>query len=172
MPPNPERRAQLLDTAIEILGDVGIGGLTHRAVDERAGEPPGTTSNYFRTRLALLEATTGRVADLVWQYVGVLQEGLVRQGGPLTRETVAALMTRMVIDAHADPVQRRTQLARFELFNEGIRRPELRPFLREIGEIARMLNGLAYSNMTFIEGGPGAKDPAGLIDRLLTAVLG
>jgi hypothetical protein len=35
-----------------------------------------------------------------------------------------------------------------------------------------MLNGLAYSNMTFIEGRPGAKDPAGLIDRLLTAVLG
>ena len=196
MPPNPERRAQLLDTAIEILGDVGIGGLTHRAVDDRAGEPPGTTSNYFRTRLALLEATTGRVADLVWQYVGVLEEGLVRQSGPLTRDTVAALMTRMVVDAHSDPVQRRRQLARFELFNEGVRRPELRPFLSEIqaaamksaavilesaglapseeqvGELSRMLNGLAYSNLTFTEGRPGAQDPAGLIDRLLTAVLG
>jgi len=190
MPPNPQRRAQLLDSAIEILGDVGIGGLTHRAVDERAGEPAGTTSNYFRTRLALLEATTGRVADLQWQYVAMLQQGL----GPMTRETLAAMMTRMVTDLGGENGRR--QLVRFELFNEGVRRPELRPALSEIqsaamksaavilesagltpteeqvGELARLLNGLAYSNLTFTEGRPGAQDPAGLIDRLLTAVLG
>jgi DNA-binding transcriptional regulator YbjK len=194
MPPNPQRRAQLLDAAIEILGDVGIGGLTHRAVDDRAGEPAGTTSNYFRTRLALLEATTSRVADLQWQYVGLLQEGLADNQGTLTRDTVAALMTRMVTDS--DPVLRRRQLARYELFNEGARRPELRAFLGEIqaaamksasvileaaglapteeqvGELARLLNGLAYSNLTFTDGRPGADDPASLIDRLLTAVLG
>jgi hypothetical protein len=52
MPPNPERRAQLLDAAIDILADTGVGGLTHRLVDERAGLPSGTTSNYFRTWLA------------------------------------------------------------------------------------------------------------------------
>ena len=194
MPPNPERRAQLLDAAIEILGDVGIGGLTHRAVDDRAGQPAGTTSNYFRTRIALLEATTGRVADLQWQYVGLLQEGLVQNQGTLTRDTLAALMTRMVTDA--DPVLRRRQLARYELFNEGVRRPELRASLGEIqaaamksaavilqsaglepteeqvGELARLLNGLAYSNLTFTEDQPGAKDQAGVIDRLLKAVLG
>jgi DNA-binding transcriptional regulator YbjK len=194
MPPNPQRRAQLLDAAIEILGDVGIGGLTHRAVDDRAGQPAGTTSNYFRTRIALLEATTGRVADLQWQYVGLLQEGLLKSQGTLGRDTVAALMTRMITDA--DPALRRRQLARYELFNEGIRRPELRPFLGEIqaaalksaavilqsaglepteeqvGELARLLNGLAYSNLTFTEDQPGANDAAGLIDRLLKAVLG
>lgn len=194
MPPNPERRAQLLDAAIEILGDVGIGGLTHRAVDDRAGQPAGTTSNYFRTRIALLEATTGRVADLQWRYVGLLQEGLVQNQGTLTRDTLAALMTRMVTDA--DPVLRRRQLARYELFNEGVRRPELRASLGEIqaaamksaavilqsaglepteeqvGALARLLNGLAYSNLTFTEDQPGAKDQAGVIDRLLKAVLG
>ncbi|WP_029117286.1 TetR/AcrR family transcriptional regulator [Mycobacterium sp. URHB0044] len=194
MPPNPQRRVQLLDAAIEILGDVGIGGLTHRAVDDRAGHPAGTTSNYFRTRMALLEATTGRVADLQWQYVGLLQEGLTQNQGTLTRDTLAALMTRMVTDT--DPAQRRRQLARYELFNEGVRRQELRPSLGEIqaaamksaavilqsagleptegqvGELARLLNGLAYSNLTFTDGQPGAHDAAGVIARLLKAVLG
>ena len=57
MPTNPERRTQILDTAIDILCDDGVGGLTHRQVDTRACLPAGTTSNYFRTRQALLEAT-------------------------------------------------------------------------------------------------------------------
>ena len=67
MPPNPERRKRILDTAVDILADTGIGGVTHRQVDDRAGLPAGTTSNYFRTRLALLEATTAHVADMHWQ---------------------------------------------------------------------------------------------------------
>ena len=67
MPPNPERRNQILDAAIDILCDDGVGGLTHRQVDSRAGVPAGTTSNYFRTRQALLEATAQRTVDLHWQ---------------------------------------------------------------------------------------------------------
>ena len=57
MPTNPERRNQILDAAIDILCDDGVGGLTHRQVDSRAGVPAGTTSNYFRTRQSLLDAT-------------------------------------------------------------------------------------------------------------------
>jgi len=60
MPTNPERRTQILDTAIDILCDDGVGGLTHRQVDSRADLPAGTTSNYFRTRQALLEANRGQ----------------------------------------------------------------------------------------------------------------
>ncbi len=37
MPTNPERRTQILDTAIDILCDDGVGGLTHRQVDSRVG---------------------------------------------------------------------------------------------------------------------------------------
>ena len=69
MPANPERRTQILDAAIDILCDDGVGGLTHRQVDSRAGVPAGTTSNYFRTRQALLEATAQRTVDLHWQRV-------------------------------------------------------------------------------------------------------
>ena len=191
MPANPERRTQILDTAVDILADTGVAGVTHRQVDERAGMPPGTTSNYFRTRLALLEAVTAHVADLHWQRVAVLQSVV---GQPQSREGVKALMTRMITDP--DEQSRRRNAARFELFLEGTRRPELRPALNEIqaaalksaclileaagfepsteqmGELSRLLNGLAFSNLTFSEGRAGAQDPAGLIDRILRTVLG
>src|SRR5262245_58771127 len=115
MPSNPERRAQILDAAIGILADTGVAGLTHRQVDSRAGVPAGTTSNYFRSRQALLEATAARTVDLHWQRVEALQAAI----GPLTRDGVKALMVRMI---DPDEQARRYTLARFELFMEGTRR--------------------------------------------------
>lgn len=191
MPPNPVRRTQILDTAIDILSDIGIAGVTHRQVDDRAGLPPGTTSNYFRTRLALLEVTTKHLAELHWQYVAALQSLI---GQPLSREGVAALLSRMISDP--DEQARRRQLARYELFIEGTRRPELRPFLDEIssaamksaslilqsagldpsveqvGQLSRLINGLAFSNLTLSADSPGAQHPADLVDRILKTVLG
>jgi DNA-binding transcriptional regulator YbjK len=191
MPPNPERRTQLLDAAIDILADTGVGGLTHRLVDDRAGLPSGTTSNYFRTRLALLEATTSHVAEQHWQRVALLQTLL---GQSVDADGVKALMARMISDP--DERMRRGNIARMELFLEGTRRPELEPALGQIqaaalksarlileaagfaptdeqmGELARLLNGIAFSNTTFTADQPGTGDPAGLIDRLLKTVLG
>ncbi|HWF30564.1 MAG TPA: TetR family transcriptional regulator [Mycobacterium sp.] len=187
MPSNPERRAQILDAAIGILADVGVGGLTHRQVDDRADLPAGTTSNYFRTRQALLEATAARTVDLHWQRVEALRAAI----GSLTRftpEGVKALLTTMISDP--DEQTRRYTLARFELFMEGTRRPELRPFLTELQtaavksatlifeaagftpkpqqmeELSRLLNGYLFSNLT-ISG--ATDDPAGLVERLLRA---
>ena len=49
-----DRRTVLLDAALELVGTQGMRGLTHRAVDAAAGVPPGSTSNHFRTREALV----------------------------------------------------------------------------------------------------------------------
>ncbi len=186
MPPNPGRRAQILDAAIDILADVGVGGLTHRQVDDRAGLPAGTTSNYFRTRQALLEATAARTVDLHWQRVEALRTA-IGSLTPHTPEGVKALLTRMISDP--DEQARRYTVARFELFMEGTRRPELRPFLKELqtaavksatlileaagfaptpqqmDELSRLLNGYVFSQLTM----PSDDDPAGLVDRLLGA---
>jgi DNA-binding transcriptional regulator YbjK len=183
MPANPERRAQILDAAIGILADVGVGGLTHRHVDDRAGLPAGTTSNYFRTRQALLEATAARTVDLHWLRVEALRAAI----GSLTSDGVKALLTRMISDP--DEQARRYTLARFELFMEGTRRPQLRPFMAELqaaavksatlifeaagfaptaqqmDELSRLLNGYVFSKLTV----PSEDDPAGLVDRLLSA---
>jgi DNA-binding transcriptional regulator YbjK len=187
MPPNPERRTAILDAAIDIAVDVGIGGLTHRQVDDRAGLPAGTTSNYFRTRLALLEATAAHVVDLHWRHVEALQSALP---SPMNRAGVAALMTRMVADP--DEAAKRRTLARFEFFIEAIRRPELQPFIYQlqhaamktaglilasagidaspgqVDQLTRLLNGLTFSNLTIDQ--PDGHDPAGLIDRVLDSV--
>jgi AcrR family transcriptional regulator len=56
------RREHLLDAAISVLGERGIHGLTHRAVDAAAGLPAGSTANHFRTRDALLNAVVERFA--------------------------------------------------------------------------------------------------------------
>ncbi|MGE0221281.1 TetR/AcrR family transcriptional regulator [Mycolicibacterium sp.] len=187
MPPNPHRRNQILDAAIDILCDDGVGGLTHRQVDSRAGLPAGTTSNYFRTRQALLEATASRTVDLHWQRVEALQSAV----GSLTRDAVRQLMIRML---EPDETVRRWTLARFELFMESTRRPELRPLMAElqaaavksatlifeaagftaaperIDELSRLLNGVVFSNLT-IAPATGAFDTAGLVDRLLSLYL-
>jgi DNA-binding transcriptional regulator YbjK len=184
MSPNPARRAQLLDAAIDILADVGVGGLTHRQVDDRAGLPAGTTSNYFRTRQALLEATAARTVDLHWRRVDALRAGV----GPLTRDGVKTHLTRMI--SAPDEKARRYTLARFELFMEGTRRPELRPFLNELQtaavksatliieaagfaptsqqmeELSRLLNGYVFSNLTIAD---ETDDPGGVVERLLRA---
>jgi AcrR family transcriptional regulator len=48
-------RERILDTAIHLLGTSGLRALTHARIDASAGVPKGSTSNYFRTRAALLE---------------------------------------------------------------------------------------------------------------------
>jgi DNA-binding transcriptional regulator YbjK len=63
-PSNERRRNELTDAAIDVVVREGLHGLSHRAVDEAANVPRGTTSNYFRSRDALLEATTRRLMEL------------------------------------------------------------------------------------------------------------
>src|SRR5215472_6095636 len=63
-PQNTRRRNALADAAVKILGTAGIHKLSHRAVDEQAGLPPGTASNYFPRRDDLLAAAAHRVAQL------------------------------------------------------------------------------------------------------------
>jgi DNA-binding transcriptional regulator YbjK len=56
-------RERALDAAIELLGTEGLRALTHARVDAQAGLPRGSTSNYFRTRAALLEGVVAHMVD-------------------------------------------------------------------------------------------------------------
>jgi hypothetical protein len=47
---------EIADAAIGLLAAEGMRGLTHRTVDRAADLPKGSTSYYFRTRQALLQA--------------------------------------------------------------------------------------------------------------------
>lgn len=58
-----DRRSQVTDAALELVAERGLKALTHRAVDERAGVPAGTTSNAHRTRAALVDAVIARLEE-------------------------------------------------------------------------------------------------------------
>ncbi len=58
-----DKRATVLDAAIELVGTEGLRALTHRRVDAIAGVPAGSTSNYFRTRQALVEGVLDRLLE-------------------------------------------------------------------------------------------------------------
>lgn len=56
-------RERALEAAVELLGADGVRALSHARVDERAGLPPGSTSNWFRTRRALLGGVVDWIAE-------------------------------------------------------------------------------------------------------------
>jgi len=56
------RREAICEASTALLARDGARGLTHHAVDRRLGLPLGSTSYYFRTRHALLEATARWIA--------------------------------------------------------------------------------------------------------------
>ncbi|UZN03437.1 TetR/AcrR family transcriptional regulator [Cellulomonas sp. S1-8] len=55
-----ERRAQLLDAAVEVLREHGLPGLTTRAVTSRAGVPHGIFHYVFGSKAALVRALIDR----------------------------------------------------------------------------------------------------------------
>src|SRR3954468_10549957 len=56
-------RDRSLAAAVELLGVEGVRALSHARVDERAGLPAGSTSNWFRTRRALLAGVVDWLAE-------------------------------------------------------------------------------------------------------------
>ncbi|MHA7270659.1 TetR/AcrR family transcriptional regulator [Arthrobacter sp. HLT1-20] len=69
----PPTKTRALSAALELLGAEGVRALTHARVDARAGLPKGSTSNFFRTRAALL---SGVVDYLVEQELSGMGEFL------------------------------------------------------------------------------------------------
>ena len=116
---NP-RAQQIGDAAIAVLAEQGARGLTHRAVDAVAGLPLGTTSNYARTRAALLTLALARIAEL---------DAAEELSGSRLAEGLALMLHRTITDGRA----RRRVLARLELALEATRRPELRTAYDDMG---------------------------------------
>ncbi|MCP2299108.1 transcriptional regulator, TetR family [Nocardia amikacinitolerans] len=58
-----DRRTLIVDAAIELIARRGLRALTHRALDTELGLPPGSSSYYFRTKRALIEAIADRISS-------------------------------------------------------------------------------------------------------------
>lgn len=125
------RRDDLLDAAICVLGESGIRGLTHRAVDAAAGLPAGSASNLFRTRDALL----GSVLERVSARERANFEEIAADLGPTTPTELARAMA-VFAQASAGP-HRTLTLARHAILIEAAIHPPLRARLGEGGARVR-----------------------------------
>ncbi|MFI6576862.1 TetR/AcrR family transcriptional regulator [Nocardiopsis sp. NPDC050513] len=139
--PNPNERVELIAaTAVELIADRGLRGLTHRAVDEAAGLPPGSTSYHARTRLRLIEtALTWLVDQEERDTMSLLSQ--IRAD----RAEAARLAARFLrVSATRD---RKRSLARYELALEAGRNPELREIYDRLGERFRTMLDELFSGL-------------------------
>jgi len=118
-------RTRALDAALDLVGEEGIRALTHARVDERAGLPRGSTSNWFRTRDAL-------VAGVVTWLAEQERADFERTPAPVIEtpdDFVEALSGMIAVET--GPLAARTR-ARFAMFLEGAHSPEvLAPLLAQ-----------------------------------------
>jgi DNA-binding transcriptional regulator YbjK len=136
-------RGRAVDAAIELIGTEGLRALTHARVDERAGLPKGSTSNYFRTRQALLS--------------GVV-EGLVDRERPSVAAAFSPASVDELVDGlcglldHISEANRTATTARLVLFMEASHNAPLRDALSR-GRAA--LEGSLIPSLAAL----GARDP-------------
>lgn len=102
-------RDRALEAAIDLIGAEGIRALTHGRVDAAANLPPGSTSNHFRTRAALVSGVIEWIAAQERDDSGLPEIG--------SRDDFVDAVSRM-IEMQSGPLAARTR-ARYALFLEA-----------------------------------------------------
>lgn len=122
-----DRRTAILDAAIAVLGEHGVRNLTHRSVDAAASLPAGSTSNYFRTKDALLVAVVERFSARErtnW-------EALAATVSPQTPAELALTLAGFARESVC--THRSLTMARYAILVEGAQRPALQAELAASG---------------------------------------
>lgn len=158
-----DRLTVLLDAAIAVVGSGGLRGLTHRAVDARAGVAAGSTSYYFRTRSALLRGILGRLLELdTAEYERFATDGL---DSGIDRRTLTSTLTKLY--GHWSSQGRDRQLARYALYLDPGVDDEVRA---QLDAANRQLAG-ELSQLLRAAGCPHPKRDARLLIALLDGLL-
>jgi DNA-binding transcriptional regulator YbjK len=161
---NPQqRRNQLCDAAVDVLGNAGSRGLTHLEVDRRAGLPAGTASAYYRTRAALLHAIAARITDLDLTDLGTMTE---KAGADVGASPGVAELASLVMVVAREPWLTRTR-ARFELALQASRDPILDEILQQTNSHFTALTRQAVTEWQ----DPGQPPDAALVDGQTVAIL-
>ncbi len=92
-------RDLLLDAAVRVFARKGAGAAAIHEIAAEAGVSNGTFYNYFRTREALLEATSLRLAGRLHEAIGVSRAAV---DDPAERMAIGC--RRFVLQAQQDPV--------------------------------------------------------------------
>ena len=158
-------RDRALDAALALVGEQGIRALTHARVDERAGLSKVSTSNWFRSRDALLggvvawlaeteraefAATEAPPVDTPEQFIEALSGMIAFQTGPQAARSRARYA--LFLEGAGDPVLLAPLLTQRRLFVEWTAAHLARIGARSPEEAARALmaagDGLVLHRVT------------------------
>lgn len=124
-----------MEAAGQLIGEVGVAGLTHRLVAARAGVPLGATTYYFTSLDDLSEAALRHLTEEMAAELDTWAAAL--DSGADLPATLAGLMAGYLAD-------RGRALPETELYVAAGRRPELRPLARAWGDgLVRVLGAHA-----------------------------
>jgi DNA-binding transcriptional regulator YbjK len=150
------RRRELLEAAVEVVADRGIGGATHREIAQRAGVPLSTTSYFFSSLdELLLEAMRFFTTELLARLEGVRALVVDQRLTPV--EAIDALLELLLSQPSA------TTVAQFEAYLEATRQPEVR------AEVKRVMVALERLAEAFLEAAGAARPADGA--RVFVALL-
>jgi DNA-binding transcriptional regulator YbjK len=153
-------RERALQAAVELLGTEGVRALSHARVDARGALPPGSTSNWFRTRRALLVGVVDWMAERERADFGPV--GVPVQ--PMPEALIEGLCA--VIELQSGPLAVRTR-ARYALFLELASDPEIsEPLRRQRLEFERWTEQLVTA-AGIADPGPAARALMALGDGLM-----
>lgn len=150
-------RDRALLAAIRLVGEQGVRALTHARVDAEAGLAKGSTSNWFRTREALVAGVIVAIAEQERAELAAAMT-FARTAGE-----VVDILSRLVEDA-TGPHAVRTR-ARYALFLETASTPEARiPMRAQRSMFEEWTRGLLFTL--------GAPDPDAAAHALMAACAG
>lgn len=115
-------RERALGAAVRLVGEQGVRALTHARVDAEAGLPKGSTSNWFRTRDALVAGV------VVWIAEQERADLTAAMASARTIDEVVGVLTRLLEDATGRYATRTR--ARYALFFETTATPGAQPSIR------------------------------------------
>jgi DNA-binding transcriptional regulator YbjK len=153
-------RERALEAAVQLLGAEGVRALSHARVDERAGLPPGSTSNWFRTRRALLGGVVDWMAERERADVDPAAMPAITEVDGLIEGLCA------MAELQTGPFAARTR-ARYALFLDLAGDPELgEPLRRQRREFERWTEQLVIA-VGIADPVPAARAVMALADGLL-----
>jgi TetR/AcrR family transcriptional regulator, regulator of biofilm formation and stress response len=120
-----ERRAAIIDAAVQIIATRGLGAVTHRAVAREAKVPLAATTYYFASKEEILKEALESLAAAEVERLEKLADQIA---GLDAAEAGVALYNALVPDPEDAP---RAWMAQFEIYLEAARNPALRPAVEQ-----------------------------------------
>jgi DNA-binding transcriptional regulator YbjK len=120
-----ERRAAIINAAVQIIATRGLGAVTHRAVAREAKVPLAATTYYFASKEEILREALESLSAAEVERLERLAEDIA---GLAPEEAGVALYNALVPDPQDAP---RAWLAQFEIYLEAARNPALRPAVEQ-----------------------------------------